>query len=151
MSTEAQRANSLMSKHKDLSLTVRNSNNTTDKGTLKLHSSKKQSEPTSAKRNVSTKKIYRMGYKPKNSANKDFKNECSADTIQEDGITDQDHEDSAYTEQKDLSDLMEVPEETIEDVANNEDPYNTVQKVSRPKSAVGSKCSTMPKKSKPWV
>jgi hypothetical protein len=140
-----------MSKHNDLSLTFRNSNNTTDKGTLKLHSSKKQSDPSSVKRNVSTRKIYRMGYKSKNHTNKDFKNEGSSDTIQEDVIADQDLEDSTYTEQKDLSDLMEVPEEPMEEVINNEDPYNTVQKVLRPKSAVGNKASTMSNKSKPWV
>jgi hypothetical protein len=139
---------------KNQSLTVRNINTTSDKGSLKLHSLGRSSEPSSCKRNFSNKKIYRMGYKQKYPSSKDLKNLGQSDIIQENTVDE--HNDTLHTEQNYIPDLMEVPEDTVGEFMHNEDSFNTVKKVTRPRSAIGNNCSTTPHGStphgsKPWV
>jgi hypothetical protein len=89
-----------------------------------------------------------MGYK-KYPSSKDLKNEGQSDIIQENVVGD--HDNTLNTEQNYITDLMEVPEDTLGEFTHNEDPFNTVKKVTRPKSAIGNKGSTTPNGSKPWV
>jgi hypothetical protein len=87
--------------------------------------------------------------KPKYPSSKDLKNEGQSDIIQENVVDD--HDSTLNTEQNYIPDLMEVPEDTLGEFIHNEDSFNTVKKVTRPKSAIGNKCSITPNGSKPWV
>jgi hypothetical protein len=145
---EIERTNLMIIIDKNQSLTGRNMNTTSEKGALKLHSLSRLNEPYSRKRNFSNKKIYRMGYK-KNPSSKDLKNEGQSDMIQENAVDD--HDNTLNTEKNYIQDLIEVPEDALGEFTHNEDSFNTVKKVTRPKSAIGNKCSTTPNGSKPWV
>lgn len=121
-----------------------------EKNSFKLSSIKRLKDPTLTKRNLSNKKIYRMASKTKVAGKNSKLDNLSENAVESEN--DDLHERSLYTESREISELMDIPEEERLDVdAREELSVETVKKLSSNHSSnTSSKSRTMPKR-KPWV